>query len=126
MLAVREEHGGSVICLMQVPRETISLYGCPAVTPTSREDVVVVTDLVEKPDVADAPSDYAVIGRYVLDPAVFDEPGLSLVWYTPSEIDWDFDPRTAQCVVESDSALGLTRSWLAEPAGPAETAGAAA
>ena len=72
MLAVREEHGGSVICLMQVPRETISLYGCPAVTPTSRDDVVVVTDLVEKPDVTDAPSDYAVIGRYVLDPAVFD------------------------------------------------------
>lgn len=62
----------------------------------------------------------------LLDPAVFDEPGLSLVWYTPSEIDWDVDPHTAQCVVESDSALGLTRSWLAEPAGPAGAAGAAA
>ena len=38
------------------------------------------TDLVEKPDAADAPSNYAIIGRYVLDPAVFDilrktEPG---------------------------------------------------
>jgi len=72
MLAVRAEHGGSVICLMQVPRETISLYGCPAVAATSREDVVVVTDLIEKPDVNEAPSEYAVIGRYVLDPAVFD------------------------------------------------------
>ncbi len=72
MLEVRAERGGSVICLMRVPRETISLYGCPAVAPTGRSDVLHVTDLVEKPDVADAPSDYAVIGRYVLDPAVFD------------------------------------------------------
>ena len=72
MLAVREQRGGSVICLMRVPRETISLYGCPAVVSTDRADVLHVTDLVEKPDVAEAPSDYAVIGRYVLDPVVFD------------------------------------------------------
>lgn len=72
MLEVRAERGGSVICLMRVARETISLYGCPAVAATDRSDVLLVTDLVEKPDVADAPSDYAVIGRYVLDPAVFD------------------------------------------------------
>jgi UTP--glucose-1-phosphate uridylyltransferase len=72
MLEVRAERGGSVICLMRVPRETISLYGCPAVGVTDRIDVLHVTDLVEKPDIADAPSDYAVIGRYVLDPAVFE------------------------------------------------------
>ncbi len=72
MLKVREEFGGSVICLMQVPRESISLYGCPAVVPTGRDDVVTVTDLIEKPQVEEAPSDYAVIGRYVLDPAVFE------------------------------------------------------
>jgi UTP--glucose-1-phosphate uridylyltransferase len=71
MMAVRAERGGSVVCLMQVPRDQISLYGCPAVEPTADPEVVVVTDLVEKPDVADAPSDLAVIGRYVLDPAVF-------------------------------------------------------
>jgi UTP--glucose-1-phosphate uridylyltransferase len=71
MMAVRADRGGSVVCLMQVPRDQISLYGCPAVAPTADPEVVVVTDLVEKPDVADAPSDLAVIGRYVLDPAVF-------------------------------------------------------
>ncbi len=71
MAAVRERFGGSVICLMRVPQETISLYGCPAVAPTAEADVLTVTDLIEKPDVADAPSDLAVIGRYVLDPAVF-------------------------------------------------------
>ena len=72
MAQVRERFGGSVVCLMKVPRETISLYGCPAVEPTEVADVVTVTDLIEKPDVDSAPSDYAVIGRYLLDPAVFD------------------------------------------------------
>lgn len=71
MVQVRAEHGGSVICLMEVPRASISLYGCAAVSPTAQTDVLDVTDLVEKPDAADAPSSYAIIGRYVLDPAVF-------------------------------------------------------
>lgn len=80
MMAVRDLAGGSVVCLMQVPRDQISLYGCPAVEATDDSDVVLVTDLVEKPDADSAPSDYAVIGRYLLDPAVFDilretEPG---------------------------------------------------
>ncbi len=72
MMQIREEHGGSVICLMEVPAESISLYGCAAVEVTSENDVVRVTDLVEKPEAAQAPSSYAVIGRYLLDPAVFE------------------------------------------------------
>ncbi len=72
MADVRARFGGSVLCLMQVPRESISLYGCPAVELTDDPTVVTVTDLVEKPDADVAPSDYAVIGRYLLDPAVFD------------------------------------------------------
>lgn len=72
MMQVREQHGGSVICLMEVPAESISLYGCAAVEVTGENDVVLVTDLVEKPEAAQAPSSYAVIGRYLLDPAVFD------------------------------------------------------
>jgi UTP--glucose-1-phosphate uridylyltransferase len=72
MMEVRDQFGGSVICLMQVPIESISLYGCPAVSPTDDPDVVNVTDLIEKPDAESAPSDFAVIGRYLLDPAVFE------------------------------------------------------
>lgn len=72
MIEVRERFGGSVICLMQVPQEDISLYGCAAVVPTDNDDVLEVTDLIEKPAVADAPSNYAIIGRYLLDPAVFE------------------------------------------------------
>jgi UTP--glucose-1-phosphate uridylyltransferase len=72
MMQVREQHGGSVICLMEVPAASISLYGCAAVEPTSESDVVQVTDLVEKPEASAAPSSLAVIGRYLLDPAVFE------------------------------------------------------
>jgi UTP--glucose-1-phosphate uridylyltransferase len=53
-------------------REQIHLYGCAAVEPTGEEGIVRVTGLVEKPPREAAPSAYAVIGRYVLDPAVFD------------------------------------------------------
>jgi UTP--glucose-1-phosphate uridylyltransferase len=72
MIDVRREHGGSVIALMEVPRDQIHLYGCAAVEAIAGGyDVVRVTDLVEKPSADEAPSTYAVIGRYVLDPAVF-------------------------------------------------------
>ncbi|AGP55533.1 UTP--glucose-1-phosphate uridylyltransferase [Streptomyces rapamycinicus NRRL 5491] len=71
MVDIQERRGGSVIALMEVDPAQIHLYGCAAVKPTVDDDVVQVTGLVEKPDPADAPSNYAVIGRYVLDPAVF-------------------------------------------------------
>ena len=70
MIAVQEEKGGSVIALMEVPHDQISLYGCAAVEGDG--DVVRITGLVEKPPVDEAPSDLAVIGRYVLAPSVFE------------------------------------------------------
>ena len=80
MTEVQRQLGGSVIALMRVPPESIALYGCAAVSPTDEADVLRVTELVEKPAPEDAPSDYAVIGRYVLSPTIFDvlretEPG---------------------------------------------------
>ena len=72
MMAVRDRFGGSVLCLMEVPRDQISLYGCPAIVTTNDPAVVTVTDVVEKPAIDEAPSSYAVIGRYILDPAVFE------------------------------------------------------
>ncbi|MEV6167467.1 UTP--glucose-1-phosphate uridylyltransferase GalU [Streptomyces sp. NPDC051954] len=72
MLDVRERYDGSVIALMEVPPEQVHLYGCAAVEPTGEDGVVRVTGLVEKPSREDAPSNLAVIGRYVLDPGVFD------------------------------------------------------
>jgi UTP--glucose-1-phosphate uridylyltransferase len=72
MIAVQAQYGGSVVALMEVDPQQIHLYGSAAIIPTTDDDVVQVTGLVEKPDPAQAPSHYAVIGRYVLDPAVFD------------------------------------------------------
>ena len=80
MLEVREREGGSVVALMRVPSEQVHLYGCAAVEDAAGADVVRVTGLVEKPPPEEAPSDLAIIGRYVLDPGVFEvlrhtEPG---------------------------------------------------
>jgi UTP--glucose-1-phosphate uridylyltransferase len=71
MIAVQEREGGSVVALMEVPADQISLYGAAAVE-SSAGDVVRITGLVEKPAVEDAPSNLAIIGRYVLSPTVFD------------------------------------------------------
>ncbi|MEU6734749.1 UTP--glucose-1-phosphate uridylyltransferase GalU [Streptomyces physcomitrii] len=80
MTDIQEQRGGTVVALMEVDPQQIHMYGCAAVEATGESDVVKVTGLVEKPDPADAPSNFAIIGRYVLDPAVFDilrktEPG---------------------------------------------------
>jgi UTP--glucose-1-phosphate uridylyltransferase len=72
MIDVRRRHGGSIVALMEVEPSQVSQYGCAAIKPTDEDDVVVVTDLVEKPDPAQAPSNWIIIGRYVCDPAVFD------------------------------------------------------
>ncbi|MFF8911839.1 UTP--glucose-1-phosphate uridylyltransferase GalU [Streptomyces sp. NPDC015032] len=73
MAEVHERHGGSVVALMEVEPAQVHLYGCAAVAPEPVENgVVAVTGLVEKPSAHEAPSNYAIIGRYVLDPAVFD------------------------------------------------------
>jgi UTP--glucose-1-phosphate uridylyltransferase len=72
MIDIRNEFGGSVIALMEVAPEEVSLYGCAAVEATGDSDVVMVTDLVEKPPAGTAPSRWIVIGRYVCDPEVFD------------------------------------------------------
>jgi UTP--glucose-1-phosphate uridylyltransferase len=72
MIDIRNEFGGSVIALMEVAEEEVSLYGCAAVEATADDDVVMVTDLVEKPPAGEAPSRWIVIGRYVCDPGIFD------------------------------------------------------
>lgn len=80
MIAENERSGLTVIALMEVDPEHIHMYGVASVEETGDPDVVKVTGLVEKPKKEDAPSNYAIIGRYVLTPQVFDilertEPG---------------------------------------------------
>ena len=79
MIGVSEEREASVIAAMKVAPEDISLYGC--ITPeVLDEQLSRVVRIVEKPPVAEAASDLAVIGRYVFTPDIFDaitrtEPG---------------------------------------------------
>ncbi len=71
MIEIHEETGDNVIALMEVDPSEISMYGCAAVTKTETGDVVIVDDLIEKPKTEDAPSNLAVIGRYILRPEMF-------------------------------------------------------
>jgi UTP--glucose-1-phosphate uridylyltransferase len=71
MIAARQRYGGSIVALMEVPADQISAYGVAAFKPTDEPDIVAVTDLVEKPETSEAPSNWIVIGRYVCDPAIF-------------------------------------------------------
>jgi UTP--glucose-1-phosphate uridylyltransferase len=70
MLKVYEEVQGPVILVERVPIEDISNYGVIAFEPV-REGVYRITDMVEKPPRQQAPSNLAIIGRYVLTPDIF-------------------------------------------------------
>jgi UTP--glucose-1-phosphate uridylyltransferase len=64
---------GPVLAVERVPRDQISNYGVIAIEPNAQlgDGVYQVRDLVEKPALEDAPSDLAIIGRYVLTPDIF-------------------------------------------------------
>ncbi|HLJ08317.1 MAG TPA: UTP--glucose-1-phosphate uridylyltransferase GalU [Acidimicrobiia bacterium] len=71
MLDVYDRYGRSVVAVLEVPREDIRNYGC--VTPeVMEENLVRIRSIVEKPKPEDAPSNLAVIGRYVFTPEIFD------------------------------------------------------
>ena len=72
MIAVYGDTGASVVALKEFPPEEISSYGCADPEPTDRADLVRLRGIVEKPKPEDAPSDLAVMGRYVFTPEIFD------------------------------------------------------
>lgn len=72
MIKSFDEHASSVVALMEVPEQDISAYGCAAVA--DRDGALCrITELVEKPAPDVAPSNLAVMGRYLFTPAIFDE-----------------------------------------------------
>ncbi len=71
MLSEQVSRNTSIVALLEVGPESIHLYGAAAVEATDDPDVVRITGLVEKPETGSAPSNLAVIGRYVLRPDVF-------------------------------------------------------
>jgi UTP--glucose-1-phosphate uridylyltransferase len=74
MVNVFESYGGPVIAVQQVPREELPSYG--VIDGAAEGDsgrLFRIRDMVEKPEAAEAPSDLAIIGRYILTPDIFDE-----------------------------------------------------
>jgi len=72
MVRVYEKHGCSVLAVQEVPPEEVHKYGIVATRP-GEEGELRVTSMVEKPDPSEAPSNLAVVGRYILTPAIFDK-----------------------------------------------------
>jgi UTP--glucose-1-phosphate uridylyltransferase len=69
MVEVYEKVGGNIICVQEVPPEKTASYG--VIAPGARDGrLTEVTGLVEKPRPEDAPSNLAVVGRYILQPEV--------------------------------------------------------
>ena len=72
MLDVQQKRHTTVVALLEVDPSQTHLYGIATVEPTGEDDVVRITGLVEKPEQGSAPSNLAIIGRYVLRPEIFD------------------------------------------------------
>jgi UTP--glucose-1-phosphate uridylyltransferase len=73
MVDVFQHYEGPVIAVQQVPKSEISAYGVIDAEPVPDDDRVYrIRDLVEKPPASKAPSDLAIIGRYILTPDIFD------------------------------------------------------
>lgn len=71
MLSAYDRFRQSVVAFKEVSPSEISAYGCARAEPVD-ESLVRLLDIVEKPDPAEAPSNLAVMGRYVLTPEIFD------------------------------------------------------
>lgn len=76
LLDVYQEHAAPVLALMEVPAESVSAYGVVEAEPVPYNGghgrLYRIRSLVEKPRPGEAPSNLAIIGRYVLTPAIFD------------------------------------------------------
>ncbi|MCG8441145.1 MAG: UTP--glucose-1-phosphate uridylyltransferase GalU [Caulobacterales bacterium] len=70
MTAAHARSGGNIIAVEEVPMEAVSRYG--VIAPNSRDgDLIEMRGMVEKPPVAEAPSNLAITGRYILEPSIF-------------------------------------------------------
>ncbi|AJD01156.1 UTP--glucose-1-phosphate uridylyltransferase [Campylobacter lari] len=70
MVKIYEKYRCSVIAVMEVEADQVSNYGVIAGNAVE-EDLIMVNSMIEKPDPKDAPSNLAIIGRYILTPDIF-------------------------------------------------------
>jgi UTP--glucose-1-phosphate uridylyltransferase len=72
MLEEQGKRNATIVALLEVDPSQVQMYGIATVEATETDDVVRITGMVEKPTKENAPSNYAIIGRYVLQPEIFD------------------------------------------------------
>ena len=72
LIDVHESYGGSVLGCQLVPDDKVSSYGVVAGEEIAGANLLKVTDMVEKPEVGEAPSNMAVLGRYIISSSIFD------------------------------------------------------
>lgn len=69
---VSEKYNASVIAIKEVPKESVSSYGIISIENKIEENVFLIKEVVEKPKTTESPSNYAIIGRYILDTDIFE------------------------------------------------------
>lgn len=72
LIDIYDAYGGSVLGCQQVPDEKVSSYGIVAGSEIAGSSLVKVSDMIEKPELAEAPSNMAVLGRYIISPTIFE------------------------------------------------------
>ena len=72
LIDIYDAYGGSVLGCQQVPDEKVSSYGIVAGRDIAGSRLVKVSDMIEKPELGEAPSNMAVLGRYIISPTVFE------------------------------------------------------
>jgi UTP--glucose-1-phosphate uridylyltransferase len=115
MIDVHIQYGGSVLALLEVPPSEISAYGCVSVEPVG-QGLMRVQSIVEKPKPEVAPSNLAVIGRYVFTPRIFDalvetQPGVGGEIQLTDAIGLLLDREPVYGVVFSDGRYDIGRKF---------------
>lgn len=100
MLEIAETTGVSVVALMEIPIEDVSKYGIAVPSGDEIGGILPISGVVEKPLPENAPSRFAVIGRYVLQPGIF-----PLLRSLPVGVGGEFQLTDALNLMAQDSAL---------------------
>ncbi len=72
LIQIAQQYNAHVIGVLEVPKEQVSAYGIIGIKQKLHENIYEVSQLVEKPTIENAPSNLAIIGRYILSPTIFD------------------------------------------------------
>ena len=71
LITIAQKYNASVLGVLEVPREKVSSYGIVAIKEELEDGIFEVKELIEKPSLEQAPSNLAIVGRYVLSPRIF-------------------------------------------------------